>query len=362
MSTIALIAYDGKKDTMTQAIPNLTNDNESSPIRLAIVGGGIFARTAHVPAILAQPDRFRVTAVCSRSLASAQALADLLPESVPIFTDLADLLAYDEIDAVDLVLPIHLLPDAVAASLAAGRHVISEKPIAPTVAQAQALIHQKLSEHPETVWMVAENWRYEPSFSAAAQAVAAGEIGRPVTFDWSMQLPVQQGNPYYGTEWRRTNRFPGGFLMDGGVHHIAALRQILGEVGEVSAFAANHRPDLPPADTLTASLHFISGVVGSYCVTYASGSGLTDNGLHIVGSQGSLRVGAGWLTVEGLHGRREERFDGPSNVEREFTGFADAIRQGLPHRNPPVEALRDLTVMEALFTAARTGERVAVRA
>jgi predicted dehydrogenase len=331
------------------------------PIRLAMVGAGIFARTAHLPAILAQPERFQVTAVCSRSLTSAQGLAALLPQPVSIFTDLADLLADDTVDAVDLVLPIHLLPEAVAASLAAGKHVISEKPIAPTVAQAQALIHQQAAQHPETVWMVAENWRYEPSFAAAAQAVKSGEIGRPVCFDWSMQLPVKEGNPYYDTEWRRTNRFPGGFLMDAGVHHTAALRLILGEVGEVSAFAASARPDLPPADTLAAALHFGGGVVGSYSVTYASASELADNGLHIVGSEGSLRVGAGWLTITGKQGQRQERFDGPSNIQREFAAFADAIRQGLPHRNPPVEALRDLAVMEALLTAARTGERVAVQ-
>jgi predicted dehydrogenase len=273
-------------------------------------------------------------------------------------TDLGGLLAREDVAAVDIALPIQVMPDAVAQALAAGKHVVSEKPIAPDVMDGRALLDLH-RERPEQVWMVAENWRYEAAFARAAELVQAGAIGRPIACQWTILTPMTPQNRYYHTAWRRAGDYPGGFLLDGGVHHVAALRRILGEIRMVSAVATQVSPDLPPLDTLSATLHFASGVLGSYLVSYAADAPWK-NYLLVTGEAGSLRVKRGVIELAGKDGE-VERIDCPiyNGVEDELAAFAHAVRTGASHRNTPVEALRDLAVVEAMLLAAEADVGVA---
>ena len=188
----------------------------------------------------------------------------------------------------------------VAQALAAGKHVISEKPIAPTRAEAQSLIdlHRR---HPERVWMVAENWRYEEAFVRAAELLRAGAIGRPVVAHWAQYTPMTPASKYYVTDWRRAGEFAGGLLLDGGVHYVSALRMLLGEITNVAAMVKKASHDLNPVDTLTATLQFASGVQASYLNTFAVGTPFSA-ALTIVGDAGSLRVERGKLELAGPAG------------------------------------------------------------
>jgi len=330
-----------------------------SRLRIALIGAGTFVRKAHAPAYAALHERCQVVAVCSRSHESAAAVAALLPEPVEIYDHIPSLLAMEKLDAVDIVLPIPLMPEVTALALTAGLHVVSEKPLAPTVAQAKPLleIHR---QHPGQVWMVAENWRYEEAYVRAGQAIRDGAIGKPLTCDFALQLPVLPGSPNYRTAWRRDGTFPGGFLLDGGVHHTAGLRLVLGEVESVGAVVAQQRDDLPPADTLAAWLRFANGVIGSYTVTYATGSPLSDNGLHVIGTEGSLRVTTQKLIIQRGDERTEESFGLPYSTHRELTAFVESALTGAPHRNSAQEALADLALMEAMLAAAESGAAVSV--
>src|SRR5262249_11458339 len=150
--------------------------------------------------------------------------------------------------AVDVVLPILAMPDVVAKALKVGKHVISEKPIAPTVEVAQALL-SLYGNYPRLTWMVAENWRYEAAFIRAAEVIERSEIGQPILCHWALHVPMRpDASKYYKTLWRRSGDFPGGLLMDGGVHHVAAMRRVIGEIAEVSATVAQIKSDLSPAD------------------------------------------------------------------------------------------------------------------
>src|SRR5690606_19263869 len=121
-------------------------------------------------------------------------------------------------------LPINAMPDAVEKALRAGKHVVSEKPMAPTVARGQALL---ACERSDRVWMVAENYRYIKAYAAAAEILASGRLGRPLLCHWAAPSVLAPDNKYYQTDWRRSGDLPGGFLLDGGVHYAAALRMIL---------------------------------------------------------------------------------------------------------------------------------------
>ncbi len=324
------------------------------PVRIALIGAGTFVRKAHAPSLLELGDAAQIVAVYSRTRASAETVADAIPYDVDIYTDIAALLANESVEAVDIVLPIPMLPEVVSQALAAGKHVFSEKPIAQTVTEAQDLIARS-RPYADQVWMVGENWRYEEAFHTAAQAIAAGRIGQPLFCDLSLQLQVQADSPHVQTTWRNSGEVLGGYLLDGGVHHIAGLRVLLGEIESVCALTAAHRAYLPPADTMSAALRFANGVVGTYLITYAVGSTLGTDAVHIGGTEGSLRVSRGELVLN--RGEESERleFNVLISVREELAAFLAAVRDGAPHRNSPQEALQDLAVVEAMLASAQAG-------
>lgn len=329
----------------------------SNPIRLALIGAGIFARDVHVPALLALPQTFEIVAVYSRSLANAAALANQLSGDVDTYADLTELLDRQDIEAVDIILPIEVMPSAVEMALGAGKHVISEKPIAPDLAVGRRLL-TTYARCPGQIWLVGENWRYEDAFEQAAGIVHSGQIGRPLLCHWAVYNPIKPDNKYYSTPWRRSGTFPGGFLLDVGVHHVAVLRRLMGEIGQVNAVTRQIRADLPPADTLAATLTFVNGAVGVYLATYAVHAPWSSV-LHITGETGSLRVHRDQLDVTREGTTRTVPVTLNLGVERELAAFAAAIRQGQPHRNAPSQAWQDVAVIEAMLRAAETGCRIA---
>lgn len=334
----------------------------SQPLRLALIGAGTFARDAYLPSLAPHRDQLQIAAVYSRTLANAAALAGQIAYPVDCTDDLDALLARPDIEAAAVLLPIAAMPQAIAAALAAGKHVLSEKPIAPDLATGRRLLAgcalAQQTHHPNLVWMVGENWRYEEAFLRAADLVRSGAIGDPLTCTWAIYTPITERNKYYHTTWRRDSSFPGGFALDTGVHHIAVLRLILGEVAQVSAAARQVSPNLPPLDTVAATLRFDNGALGAYLATYAAGAPWPPH-LSIVGTRGSLRVQRKIIELTTGGTTQEIACSGFDGVEKEILAFARAIRQGEAHRNGPQEALQDLAVMEAILAAAAQGEPVA---
>jgi predicted dehydrogenase len=318
-----------------------------SQLRVGLLGAGIFAREAHLPALMSLGDRVRLTAVWSRTRASAEKLAALAGDGVAVEDSADALLARSDVDAVAIVLPIDSTAEYVERAFAAGKHVISEKPIAVNPDRARQTMEKWNATN--LVWMVAENWRYESAFLQAAEIVRGGAIGRPLTATWALHLPVNAANKYFHTPWRRTGTIPGGFVVDGGVHHAAVMRLVLGEVDlrTVRANVAQLSADLPPVDTVSASFRYESGAVGSYVATYAAEVPWRCP-LCVAGSEGSLRVDRGWLEVT-RDGRTETtEVQAHDGVYEEVAAFIDSVTTGAPHRNTPEEALRDLELLEAI--------------
>ncbi len=326
-------------------------------IRMAMIGAGIFARDAHIPAIKALGSQlFEVKAVYSRNVENAQRLADVLPNLVDTPANLDDLWERDDIDAFDIVLPIAAAPPVIERALQTGKHVFSEKPIAPTVAIGKNLMDKM---QPGQLWVVGENYRFERKYQQTADLIASGEIGKPLLAHYILHMPITPDSKYFKSTWRQQPEFPGGWLLDGGVHHIAALRLILGEITEVSARIANLSRDLTSPETLIANLQFANGVLGHYSVTYATGPKRHVE-LFIHGEAGRI-----WVDYDGIklqHGDETRYQDSVPTltINVELQAFAEAIRNGGPNPNPPAQALQDLAVMEAILEAANFNRSVAV--
>jgi predicted dehydrogenase len=129
----------------------------------------------------------------------------------------------------------------------------------------------------------------------------------------------------------------------------------LGEIAEVSAYAAQADDNLGTLDTLTANLKFASGLLGNYSATYAPGP-FRSTALIVRGETGRMTVNRQGIEIERTGGTETILSAEIWTVDEEFKAFAAAIREGKPHRNSPQQALQDLAVMEAMTDSAQNGQ------
>lgn len=147
------------------------------PLRVALLGAGIFASTCHAPVIESNPNVFNCVAVWSRRKEPADTLAATLKAEAYSGEDaLKDVLALPDLDAVIMALPLDVQPKYVVMALEAGKNILSEKPIAATVAKAKELQQLYSEKYSKVQWSIAENFRYEPGMLRTAEAVK-NEIG-----------------------------------------------------------------------------------------------------------------------------------------------------------------------------------------
>jgi predicted dehydrogenase len=332
------------------------------PIRLGIIGTGLIVTAKHWPALSALQDVFRVVALANRSIAKAEALADVVATATGLrpatYASYQEMLAQERLGAVSLAMPPAMNPEAAEAALAQGCHVLAEKPIAANLADAARMVSWPAFY--SRVLMIAENYRYLASHQRAADLIRQGVIGQPQIARWSYYHYLGKENPYYQTAWRQHPAHIGGYLSDGGVHHAAVLRMLLGDVKAVLGQVAQFRPDLPPADTLSATLRFKNGAVGTYAVTYAVPGPRT--ALEVAGPLGVLLVSR-YKVEFWQRDRLANSWDEPSPVDGSvamYEDFARSIRTGAPSLSPPHEALEDLRLIAAIMRSSEAGIPVRV--
>ncbi|KAG6840904.1 hypothetical protein C0991_003365 [Blastosporella zonata] len=347
---------------------------------IAILGAGIFAKEAHLPALVALgASAPPLRAVYSRSAKSAQDFADAAVQSLGLSSpptvyhdsdspssDLDALLARSDISAVIIVLPITLQPSIILKALAAGKHVISEKPVAPDVKQGLELIKQynELYKPKGLIWRVAENFEAEPGFRAAAAAIADGKIGKVIFFRTVVYNHIDKSSKWYNTPWRTVPDYQGGFLLDGGVHTVAALRTMLpSRLTHLSGFASLNRDFLAPHDTINVAVRAGTDFHGTAELTFASPTKSRPNadGFVITGTQGWLSVnnveGGYRVTIKSVvksedgsaEDEKEEVIEKEGQgVKGELEAFFAVIegKQGLAIGDP-LEALRDVAFIQA---------------
>lgn len=250
-----------------------------------------------------------------------------------------------------IALPIPAQPSFIKAALGAGKHVLSEKPVAKDISTAQELISWYKSDilgNSHATWSVAENFRFLSRFQYGAEQ--ARKLGRVLGFRVRVHLYVKPGSKYYETSWRKTPEYQGGFLLDGGVHFIAGMRQLLGEdakMARVSAFTAQLQEHLPPIDTVNAVVHLANGASGTFSVSF----GTTDSGVEYVIScqNGTVDVGFDKTTVKKDGDETVENFPEDKNgVRQEVKAWAESMAAGKQNvLQSPKEALAELEVVSA---------------
>ncbi|GKZ86191.1 hypothetical protein AnigIFM56816_001243 [Aspergillus niger] len=316
-------------------------------ITVALLGAGVFATKEHLPALSSCPS-FNLKAIYSRSQKSAESLAAAAGENTEAYFDspsvpsksLDDLLQRKDITAVVIAVAINVAPDLIRKALSAGKHILSEKPIAPGVQTACELMRYHQQHARGVLWGVAENFRFWQSVQKAADMLR-NMGGSLVT--------------------RQKPTFQGGYMLDSGVHFVAVLRMLLAALGRkitaVTAHTTSLQEDLPPIDTIHAILRTDNGRSG----TYISSVGIEAKRVmefEIVTDRGSITYRPFQMEIlskQGGGGKWEETSEPAPliwGVKEEVAAFAEGISTGnLDQRLSCSEALEDLRVLEAMLSS-----------
>ncbi len=216
---------------------------DRKPLKLVLVGcGGMGRRHLHG---LAQLETFGISpfalvAVCDpfsdAAESAAQLAEDLLGKRPAVYSDLESVVAAERPDAADIVTTPATHHRVAADALGLGMHVQIEKPVAITIAAANAL--EQVARRSGKVLSVAENYRRDPLNRLLRAVIDAEALGRTALM---VDTTLSGGGAVVITPWRST-RAQGGLLMDVGVHHADMFSYFMGPVDSVSAWSGVLEP------------------------------------------------------------------------------------------------------------------------
>lgn len=325
-------------------------------LRLALVGCGAISDW-HANALAAAAPRTTVTACVDVDPERAANAANRHPDAI-VFGSLDDALASDTFDAVDLMVPHHLHEQLATAAFAAGKHVLLEKPMAPTLDACDRIL--AAARDAATVFMVAENAQYWPEVLVARQLLDDGAIGELVTARaWHCFPPF--GDFYAGDEpWRfALAAAGGGVAIDAGSHWLRPLRMWCGELTEVVAVTGRPLPAMEGESMCRALCRFDSGVVASFDAFLVPGAVANVPLFQLTGTVGEI-------TIDGLG--RVRLFDGADfkgtvvgqgnyiqSYEGEMADFEAAVLDGRPPAASAEHALGELRGALAMYRSAGSG-------
>ena len=245
-----------------------------APLRLGVIGCGQIARAIHLP-VLRRISEARIVALAEPVDASRAAAAALAPGATA-YSDYRELLNAGGLDAVVICAPPHLHAPSAIAAFDAGLHVYLEKPLAPSLADAEPAV--QAWRRARTVGMIGFNFRFHPQIARIRERLRDGAIGDPLAVRAVFSIL-----PHELPEWKRTRRTGGGVLLDLASHHIDLVHHLLGD--DVTRVYASTRSLRGEGDHAAVQLELASGVIAQLFVSLGT---VDENRLEIVGTEGKL--------------------------------------------------------------------------
>src|ERR1700755_1866355 len=312
-----------------------------SPARVGILGASSFAPTTLINPARGN-DEVVVAAVGARDMSSAQAFAAKFGVA-RAHGSYEALIADPQLDAVYVLLPTSMHGRWPRAALAAGKHVLCEKPFTANAAEAREIA--ELAAKSDRIVMEAIQYRYHPLTLRVEQIIASGELGKLELVDVALcvLMPRFAGHAY-------NYAFAGGALMDAGSYVVNMARTFGGSTPKVVAAQAKLRD--PQVDrAMAAESPFSKGRAGRSRSSLWS-SDLFRARAKVVGDRGELRVLSPAaphlfprLSIRSADGKRVERFPRRVTYAYQLDAFAAAVLRGEPVKTTPEDAVENMTVI-----------------
>jgi predicted dehydrogenase len=262
----------------------------NTPSLGAVVVGTGFGLFTHVRAL--RDAGFDVRAIVGRD--RARTVARAAPLGIPLATnDLRESLADPAIQLVTVATPPHAHYEPVMQAIAAGRHIVCEKPFARDLAQAREML--EAAEAADVIHMLGAEFRFDSAQALLRRIVLDGLIGKPLHFLRIYHQPgLQDPNEALSPWWEDADQ-GGGFLGAFGSHMVDQIRSTLGEITAVSAVLqtlAPGRPQMTADDTYSVQFTTDRGARGTIIAAMAAPGPLVI-ATKLVGSEGAVWIQSG---------------------------------------------------------------------
>jgi UDP-N-acetyl-2-amino-2-deoxyglucuronate dehydrogenase len=337
-------------------------------IRFALVGCGRISAN-HVNALAAHRENTELVAVCDSNPKALGAMAEAT--GVQGFSNLTELLAKSDADIVAITTPSGLHADQAAEAAAAGRHIMTEKPMATRWEDGKRMV-RACDEAGVRLFVVKQN-RSNPTLGLLKRAVDRKRFGR--IYMVSVNVFWNRPQSYYDSaKWRGTWEFDGGAFMNQASHYIDLLDWLIGPIESVQAYAATLARDIQVEDTGVMSVKWRSGAMGSVSVTMLTYPKNFEGSITIIGEKGTVRVG-GVAVNEIQHWEFADADPDDAEVKSAsyrttsvygqghplyYQNVIDVLRGAAEPETDGREGLRSLEVLIAAYISARDGRRVSL--
>lgn len=289
-----------------------------------------------------------------------------------VYADYRQMFDRERPDFVDVITAPPSHREICAEAAARGIHVICQKPLAPSLAEAEAIVAD--AERGGVRFMVHENFRFQPWHRELKRQLTAGTIGERVfSLAFRSRMGDGWGKDAYLARQPYFRDYPRLLVYETGVHFIDTFRYLGGEIGRVAAWLRRLNPAIRGEDCGLVVFEFQSGALGAWDANRYNEPNYpepryTFGEFLIEGDAGSLRLYSnGRITVQRL-GKAER--DVPYCHERRgFAGdccyltqrhFVDQMLSGGPFETGGRDYLRTLAVQEAVYRAAERGTPEAI--
>ena len=329
-----------------------------SRLNWGVLGTSNFARNKMIPA-LKQSEYTHVTAIASRSAAKAAAVAAQLGIA-KAYGSYQELLADKDIDIVYNPLPNHLHVPWSILALEAGKHVLCEKPIALSVAEAEQLL-EVAERHRDLKIMEAFMYRMHPQWTRAKQIVDEGGIGELRT--------IHSFFSYFNADGGNIRNQPeagGGSLMDIGCYNISLSRFLFDDEPSRVLGAVQHDPRFQTDRLVSAILEFSNGTATFTCSTQL----VLHQRVNILGTTGRVEIEIPFNAPPDKPARLwHQRGNDIEEVQLEVCNqytiqadrFALAILNNEPVPTPLSDAVGNMKVIEAVRESGKRNAWVPIR-
>jgi predicted dehydrogenase len=347
------------KDVAAQQL--IVPDPPGKKIGWAIVGLGSLAIHEILPAF-SKCEKSKVVAMVSGHRDKAEKLAlryDVDAKSIYNYQNYDSIKNNPEVDIIYIVLPNGMHAEYTVRGFQAGKHVLTEKPMANTPAECQQMIDA--GRKADRKLMVAYRCRYEPYNQEAIRISRSRELGpiKVILADHGFNI----GDP---SQWRLKKELAGGgSLMDIGIYSLQAARYLSGEEPtEVNAVMYNTPGDprfKEVEETVNFQLRFPSGVLANCTSSYGYAG---QNHYRVVGTEGWLEMDPATsyrdlrMRVHRRNVTEERELPERDHFALEMDHMAGCVMENKEPLTPGEEGLRDLKIMMAIYEAARLGKTV----
>ncbi|MHC2109375.1 Gfo/Idh/MocA family protein [Methylobacterium sp. CM6246] len=328
--------------------------------RIGLIGAG-WVTQHHLAGWAALRGRAKVVAIADpsaeRRLARARAFD--IPHT---YADAGSMLDAGGLDAIDIAAPRAAHAALVRLASERGLPILCQKPLAPTLAEAQALV---AAVDDRARLMVHENWRFRAYYREAAAWLRAGAIGRP--FAARLELVTSGTLPDAAGLFPALERQP--FMRDEArmlvaevlIHHLDTLRMLLGPLRVTACATGRTCPDLAGEDTALIQLAGPGGVAVQVFATFAAHGAppASPDRLEILGPVGAIRLQGSELSMTGRE-TKSWTFDLAATYAESYAAaiahFIDRLDDGAPFETSPADNLETLRLVEDCYRFASWAE------